>query len=306
MEHASCVICRVPCAVLGVGCWVSGVVWQANESMGEVQQATELSAALDALSLPALPAPPSRLPAIAARPKVSSQDPSTRPAHTIFMYIHTCVSVSVYNVCVCVCTCMYKHTHSLSISNTQTHMYVCMYVCEYKGTGWVVLWRGVRGAGEDTVEGGRLWTSAHNTCAQRLLTTTAGRCRKRTRSGSCGSSKLPWLRRSVSTWLWQLYLQTQRGSVISRLNARDTHEDEDEGSKDEGSGRRRVCLVVQVGRLLAPGVLQGTDATWPLKAAVGVDHTGEEAGEDADITLLELIEHGTASWPPRQCVLCPA
>jgi hypothetical protein len=35
-------------------------------------------------------------------------------------------------------------------------------------------------------------------------------------------------------------------------------------------------VVVQVGRLLFPGVLQGVDATWPLKAAVGVDHTGEE------------------------------
>jgi hypothetical protein len=32
-----------------------------------------------------------------------------------------------------------------------------------------------------------------------------------------------------------------------------------------------------VGRLRFPGVPQGVDATWPLKAAVGVDHTLEEA-----------------------------
>jgi hypothetical protein len=40
---------------------------------------------------------------------------------------------------------------------------------------------------------------------------------------------------------------------------------------------RRFRVVVQVGRLLTPGVLQGADAMWPLKAAVGVDHTGEVA-----------------------------
>ena len=303
MPHVLYAVCRVPCWVLGVGCLVS--CGRPTKAWGRYNRRRSFLLLLTPFRSPH--SPPRRRVCPQLPPAPRSLPKTLRPApRTLSLCTYTRVCLCLCIMCVCVCTCMYKHTHSLSISNTQTHMYVCMYVCEYKGTGWVVLWRGVRGAGEDTVEGGRLWTSAHNTCAQRLLTTTAGRCRKRTRSGSCGSSKLPWLRRSVSTWLWQLYLQTQRGSVISRLNARDTHEDEDEGSKDEGSGRRRVCLVVQVGRLLAPGVLQGTDATWPLKAAVGVDHTGEEAGEDADITLLELIEHGTASWPPRQCVLCPA